>query len=175
MPGIARDSGSWVFQRMELEPFGGQPHAVAPSEQCGAIRGDQMRHRSAEPGVVVHPKPSVHRVNHSVATLGKLPPPLKEGDGILGWRNPGKARLGTGGVRVSHERRPLSRHHSQVTSPSTVAGAGGEDTLPEKMAHVSGYDCGCVTLADHPVDVAVTMVTMTPGEVFTLSKVGESA
>jgi hypothetical protein len=107
--------------------------------------------------MAMQPKPAVHCVQHSLAPYGELLP--------LHHQRRGITRRGD-----RRKRTPKRVAYWQDTNPSAVAGTGGESTLPVNIAQVSGNDCGCVTLADQPEAVAETMVRITPGDVWILSR-----
>lgn len=145
MPCIAYDGGARIFEWMVLQAFRGHAHARAPRQQELSIHRDEVRHWAPLPIVVVHPEPAVHGVDHAVAAFSELPPSLEQRPGVLHGPN-----------------------YWQATRPSAVVGAGGEATVPIKIAQVSGKDCGWVTFADQPDPVAETMVRITPGDEFSL-------
>ncbi len=148
MPCVATDAIARILQWMELEPRRRQPDALPPSDEPLAIDRDEVRHAPTEPDMSMQPEAAAHRVDHAGATLPELLPFEEERSGVLRWRNR------TRRCRVVHW---------QATTPSDVAGGGGA-IVPEKSAQVSGYDCGCVAIADHPPLVAPVIVSTTPRE-----------
>lgn len=73
MPGLAAFAGAWILERLFLESLVRQPGPAPPREQAFAVRGDKVRHASAEPDVAVEPEAAVHRVDHPVATSREFP------------------------------------------------------------------------------------------------------
>lgn len=135
---------------MILQTLGGNPDARAPRQQSVAVGRYEMRHRATQPDVTVQPEPTVHRENHSIASLLKLTPLEHQRGGITRWWN----------GRHPKRRFPAQR---QLTTPSGSPAYGGV-TLPEYTEHVSGNDCGCVTFADQPLTDALIIVNTTPGD-----------
>lgn len=151
MPRIAALTAARVLERMILQPFGGNADARTPGQEPLTIHGDQVRHRAPKPHVAVQPEPAVHCVQHSLATRAELLPFQEQCGGIFRWWR--------------RNARRVAPPHWQPTTPSAVAGGGGEDTKPENIAQTSGKDCGCVARADQPPLVASMIVTTTPLEV----------
>jgi hypothetical protein len=73
MPRLTTLSGAWIFQRLELEAGGRQPYGTSVRQQSLSVGGDEMRHGAPVPDVAVQPEPTVHRVNHPIATPDELP------------------------------------------------------------------------------------------------------
>lgn len=148
MPGIAAHAIARIPERVVLQPLLGEPDARAPGEEPRPVRRDEMREPATEPEMPVQPESAAHRVDHAIATTRELAPFEEEGRGV--------ARRGDAGWRG------LSAvAHWQAMTPSAVAGAWGA-IVPEKIAHVSGYDCGCVAVAAQPPAVAPVIVRLTP-------------
>jgi CTP:molybdopterin cytidylyltransferase MocA len=139
MPSILPLARARISQRLELQPRLRQPNGSSVGDQSLAIDRNQVRHRAAVPHVTVQPESAVHRVGHSIPAKHELFP------GMRRWTNHSNPA------------------YWQPMSPSIVAGARGV-TAPPKIAHVSGYEDGCVARADHPEAVAVTISTVTPGD-----------
>lgn len=151
MPGVAAFARSRILERVVLQAFSGDAHARAPGEEPLPINRDQVGHRTPEPDVTMQPEAAVHGVHHALAPRAELLPLEEQRGGVLRWWR--------------RNARWVAPPHWQPTTPSDVAGAGGDDTNPEKIAQTKGKDCGCVARADQPPFVASMMVTTTPLDV----------
>lgn len=150
MPCVTPNAVAGILERMVLQVRVGETHAASPHEQPLAVGGNEVGEATTEPQVPVEPESAAHRVDHALAPITELLPVEHQRRGVLRRRD----------LRARRHRRPA---HWQVTTPSMVAGAAGA-MFPENSAHVSGYDRGCVAMADHPPTVASTIVISTPGE-----------
>jgi len=72
VPCVSAQPCSWVFQWLELEPFGGEPDLTSVGEEAFAIRRDEVRHRVTFPLMAVQPESTVHCEDHPVETAFKL-------------------------------------------------------------------------------------------------------
>jgi hypothetical protein len=61
-----------------------------------------VRHGPTVPGVMVHPEPAIHGVDHSVTAPGELDPPFEQRDGISWRRNFGERCGRTRCRRLKH-------------------------------------------------------------------------
>ena len=157
MPRIATDTVAGILERVILQSVDGNPNAERPGDEAVAVARHQVREPLAQPEVPMEPKASAHGVNHPVAPLAELDPFELQSCDVPQWRNRRKPRIATAG-------------HRQVMTPSAVAGAAGA-MLPLNIAQVSGYESGCVAIADHPPTVAPMIVNCTPLVVLKLSNV----
>jgi len=69
MPRIASNTGARVFEGMKLQTVRSNAHEGTVTEQQLFVGRNKMGEWSAFPDVTVKPKPTVHRVDHSVASL----------------------------------------------------------------------------------------------------------
>lgn len=72
VPRGATNVDTGVLERFELQASFGEPHYATILQQALAVGGYQMRHGLAAPDVPVQPEPTVHGVDHTVATSRKL-------------------------------------------------------------------------------------------------------
>lgn len=72
VPGIPTDAGAWVLERLELKAIVRQTDRSSVGEQSLSICRHEVRHFAPLPHVTVEPEPTVHRVDHSIATPRKL-------------------------------------------------------------------------------------------------------
>ncbi len=156
MPCIATLAAARIAERVELQACLREADASAPAQQAVAIDRHEMGESPTEPEVAMQPEAAVHGVDHAVTTAGELLPLQQERGRVARWRD---RREGGRVARAAHW---------QATTPSSVAGAGGA-IVPLNIAQVSGYDIGCVVIADQPPEVAPMMVSCVPLLVWKLS------
>ncbi len=72
MPGVTPHGRSRVAQWLVLQAMRGNTKRRAIGEQTRLIGAHQMHHRATEPDMTMEPETTVHRVDHAIATLGKL-------------------------------------------------------------------------------------------------------
>ena len=72
MPGIATEARSWILEGLELEAVFRESQQFPEFQQARTIRRHDMRHSASVPYVPVQPDSAVERVDHPVATTGKL-------------------------------------------------------------------------------------------------------
>jgi hypothetical protein len=72
MPCIAPDACSRILERLELQAGGGQTNNAAIFDQAFAIARDKVCHGATLPNMAMEPEPSIHRVDHPLASKCKL-------------------------------------------------------------------------------------------------------
>ena len=72
MPRIAALAGARILERLELKSAFRQANGTAISKKAPPVCRHEVRHLLPLPHVAVKPEATIHRVNHSVATLRKL-------------------------------------------------------------------------------------------------------
>lgn len=72
VPCVAADSCSRILERLELKPAFRQPGDPSVFEQALSVSRNEMRHSVPLPHMTVEPEPTIHRVDHSLATLREL-------------------------------------------------------------------------------------------------------
>ena len=72
MPCIASDACSRILERLELQAGDGQTNNAAIFDQAFAIARDEVCHGTTLPNMAMEPEPSIHRVDHSLASKSEL-------------------------------------------------------------------------------------------------------
>jgi hypothetical protein len=72
VPCVAANSSPWILQWFELQSTFRQPDHSSVFDQALPICRDEVRHSVPLPHVTVEPQPTIHRVDHSIATLFEL-------------------------------------------------------------------------------------------------------
>lgn len=72
MPCVAALAGAGVLEWFELEAAFRQPDGVAVFHEARSVRRHEVRHLLSLPHMTVEPEPTVHRVDHSIATRREL-------------------------------------------------------------------------------------------------------
>ena len=72
MPGVAANPRPRILERLELKPTFRQPDGASILDQALSVGRNEMRHAVPLPQVTMEPEPTIHRVDHSVATLLEL-------------------------------------------------------------------------------------------------------
>ena len=77
MPGVPANAGARILERLVLQAGLWQAYRASVIKEALAVGRHEVRHLAPLPHVTVEPEPSVHRVDHPLATLREL-------DGVYG-------------------------------------------------------------------------------------------
>jgi len=72
MPGFASLRCAGILERLVLESVVGKSHGSTVRKQALSVGRYKVRHRASLPHVPMEPEPTVHRVDHSLATSLEL-------------------------------------------------------------------------------------------------------